>query len=95
MTSILSATLLGSGSSVILVSSLALTCKLHLIFYFKLKINLFELLQTIFFLLKSADLIGQNTRSGAFVFGCMSFVDKLSNGIAVAILQQLSPCTSR
>lgn len=63
-TTILAAILLGSGSTVILVSSLSLT----------------------------ADLIGKNTSSSAFVFGSMSFIDKLSNGIAVAVLQQLSPC---
>jgi hypothetical protein len=38
------------------------------------------------------DLIGKNTDSGAFVYGAMSFTDKLSNGIAVAILEQFSPC---
>lgn len=35
----------------------------------------------------TADLIGQDTDTGAFVYGAMSFVDKLSNGIAVVILQ--------
>ncbi|XP_034246920.1 major facilitator superfamily domain-containing protein 12-like [Thrips palmi] len=35
----------------------------------------------------TADLIGQDTNTGAFVYGAMSFVDKLSNGIAIAILQ--------
>jgi len=38
------------------------------------------------------DLIGKNTDSGAFVYGAMSFTDKLSNGIAVAVLEQFSPC---
>lgn len=64
-TAIVAAVFLGSGSSFILVSSLALT----------------------------SDLIGKNTGSSAFVFGCMSFIDKLSNGVAVAILQQFSPCS--
>ncbi|XP_072051519.1 major facilitator superfamily domain-containing protein 12-like [Amphiura filiformis] len=40
----------------------------------------------------TADLIGQNTESGAFVFGAMSFTDKLSNGIAVVIIQHIHPC---
>ncbi len=62
--SIIASVLLGSGSTVILVSSLSLT----------------------------SDLVGQNTGSSAFVFGSMSFLDKLSNGIAVALLQQFSPC---
>lgn len=35
----------------------------------------------------TADLIGTRTNSGAFVYGMMSFVDKLSNGVAVAIIQ--------
>ncbi|KAE8749688.1 hypothetical protein FOCC_FOCC003675 [Frankliniella occidentalis] len=35
----------------------------------------------------TADLIGQDTDTGAFVYGAMSFVDKLSNGMAVFILQ--------
>lgn len=63
-TTICAAILLGSGSSIILVSSLSLT----------------------------ADLIGKNTGSSAFVFGSMSFIDKLSNGLAIAVLQQFSPC---
>ncbi|KAI0214324.1 Major facilitator superfamily domain-containing protein 12 [Lamellibrachia satsuma] len=30
--------------------------------------------------------------SGAFVYGALSFTDKLSNGIAVLVIQQLHPC---
>lgn len=63
-TSIITAILLGSGSTVILVTSLSLT----------------------------TDLIGTNTGTGAFVFGAMSFLDKISNGVVVALLQQFSPC---
>ncbi|XP_065560342.1 major facilitator superfamily domain-containing protein 12-like isoform X2 [Artemia franciscana] len=37
----------------------------------------------------TADLIAVNTESGAFVYGCMSFCDKLSCGIAVAVIQSL------
>ncbi|KAK4306624.1 hypothetical protein Pmani_021574 [Petrolisthes manimaculis] len=59
------ACLLGSGGSVMLVTSLSLT----------------------------ADLIGPNVESGAFVYGAMSFTDKLSNGIAVMLIQSLNPCT--
>ncbi|XP_046543115.1 major facilitator superfamily domain-containing protein 12-like isoform X1 [Haliotis rubra] len=40
----------------------------------------------------TADLIGNNTESGAFVYGAMSFTDKLSNGIAIEIIQLLHPC---
>ncbi|CAF0970252.1 unnamed protein product [Brachionus calyciflorus] len=64
VTSIVTSILLGSGSTIILCTSLTLT----------------------------TDLIGSNTGSGAFVFGAMSFTDKLSNGLAVAVLQQFSPC---
>ncbi|XP_014218010.1 major facilitator superfamily domain-containing protein 12 [Copidosoma floridanum] len=51
--------LIGSGGSMMLVTSLAVT----------------------------ADYIGISTENGAFVYGVMSFTDKLSNGIAVMIIQ--------
>lgn len=41
-----------------------------------------------------ADLIKQNTESGAFVYGAMSFTDKLSNGAAIALIQDFHPCTN-
>ena len=41
----------------------------------------------------TADLIGSNVESGAFVYGAMSFCDKLSNGAAVMLIQNLNPCT--
>ncbi|KAL3290055.1 hypothetical protein HHI36_023425 [Cryptolaemus montrouzieri] len=37
----------------------------------------------------TADLIGDKTASGAFVYGIMSFTDKLANGVAVIIIQDL------
>lgn len=37
----------------------------------------------------TADLIGRNTENGAFVYGVMSFMDKLSNGFAVMLIQYL------
>ncbi|XP_015108557.1 major facilitator superfamily domain-containing protein 12 [Diachasma alloeum] len=40
----------------------------------------------------TADLIGPNTESGAFVYGAMSFTDKLCNGIAVMIIQYTKRC---
>ncbi|KAK2161373.1 hypothetical protein NP493_1587g00039 [Ridgeia piscesae] len=40
----------------------------------------------------TADLIGDNVSSGAFVYGALSFTDKLSNGIAVLVIQHLHPC---
>ncbi|XP_013788718.2 major facilitator superfamily domain-containing protein 12-like [Limulus polyphemus] len=40
----------------------------------------------------TSDLIGNNTSSGAFVFGAMSFLDKISNGLAIVIIQDIHPC---
>ncbi|KAK1878777.1 Major facilitator superfamily domain containing protein 12 [Dissostichus eleginoides] len=40
----------------------------------------------------TAELIGGQTQSGAFVYGAMSFTDKVANGIAVMIIQTLHPC---
>lgn len=37
----------------------------------------------------TADLIGDKTGNGAFVYGLMSFTDKLSNGVAVVVIQEL------
>ncbi|KAM6918299.1 major facilitator superfamily domain-containing protein 12-like [Xenentodon cancila] len=42
----------------------------------------------------TAELIGDQTQSGAFVYGAMSFTDKLANGVAVMIIQALHPCHS-
>lgn len=40
----------------------------------------------------TADLIGDKTGSGAFVYGIMSFTDKLANGIAVVAIQDMLVC---
>ncbi|CAL8347056.1 unnamed protein product [Merluccius merluccius] len=40
----------------------------------------------------TADLIGDQTQSGAFVYGAMSFTDKVTNGAAVMVIQALHPC---
>ncbi|CAH1102180.1 unnamed protein product [Psylliodes chrysocephalus] len=37
----------------------------------------------------TTDFIGENTNNGAFVYGVMSFTDKLANGVAVVIIQYL------
>lgn len=58
------ASLIGVGSSTMLITSLSLT----------------------------ADLIGNNVESGAFVFGAMSFTDKLANGLVIMLIQYLNPC---
>ncbi|KAM9685626.1 major facilitator superfamily domain-containing protein 12 [Trichechus inunguis] len=39
----------------------------------------------------TADLIGPHTHSGAFVYGAMSFSDKVANGLAVMAIQSLHP----
>uniref|UniRef100_A0A8D0HKE1 Major facilitator superfamily domain containing 12 n=1 Tax=Sphenodon punctatus TaxID=8508 RepID=A0A8D0HKE1_SPHPU len=43
----------------------------------------------------TADLIGSNTHSGAFVYGAMSFTDKVANGLAVMVIQNLHPCPTQ
>ncbi|CAB1324296.1 unnamed protein product, partial [Coregonus sp. 'balchen'] len=43
----------------------------------------------------TAKLIGEQTQSGAFVYGAMSFTDKVANGIGVIIIQSLHPCISQ
>lgn len=40
----------------------------------------------------TADLIADQTHSGAFVYGAMSFTDKFANGVAVMVIQALHPC---
>ncbi|XP_041912977.1 major facilitator superfamily domain-containing protein 12a isoform X1 [Alosa sapidissima] len=40
----------------------------------------------------TADLIGDQTQSGAFVYGAMSFTDKVANGLVVMLIQSLHPC---
>ncbi|CAB3400971.1 unnamed protein product [Caenorhabditis bovis] len=39
----------------------------------------------------TADLINKNTESGAFVYGAMSFMDKLANGIAYQLIEIWNP----
>ncbi|XP_007440721.1 major facilitator superfamily domain-containing protein 12 [Python bivittatus] len=43
----------------------------------------------------TADLIGTHTHSGAFVYGAMSFTDKVANGLSVMIIQNLHPCPTK
>jgi len=40
----------------------------------------------------TAELIGENCGSAAFVYGAMSFTDKVSNGLAVMVIQRYIPC---
>uniref|UniRef100_T2MBB1 Uncharacterized MFS-type transporter C19orf28 n=1 Tax=Hydra vulgaris TaxID=6087 RepID=T2MBB1_HYDVU len=41
-----------------------------------------------------SEMIDKNTDTAAFVYGSMSFLDKISNGGAVMIIQYLQPCKS-
>ncbi|KAM8940096.1 major facilitator superfamily domain-containing protein 12 [Pelodytes ibericus] len=43
----------------------------------------------------TADLIGPHSQSGAFVYGAMSFTDKVANGCAVVIIQSMHPCRAQ
>lgn len=58
------ATILGLGSTVILVMCLSML----------------------------SEMVGENTETGAFVYGAMSLTDKISNGVAIAVIQNLNPC---
>ncbi|KAM7401369.1 hypothetical protein PAMA_005521 [Pampus argenteus] len=40
----------------------------------------------------TAELIADQTQSGAFVYGAMSFTDKVANGLAVMAIQAMHPC---
>ncbi|XP_061681322.1 major facilitator superfamily domain-containing protein 12-like [Syngnathoides biaculeatus] len=42
----------------------------------------------------TAKLIGEQTQSGAFVYGSMSFTDKVANGVGVVIIQSIRPCST-
>ena len=42
-------------------------------------------------LAKTAELIGKDKESGAFVYSCMSFLDKLSTGLVIFAIQALKP----
>ncbi|XP_065911005.1 major facilitator superfamily domain-containing protein 12-like [Dysidea avara] len=43
----------------------------------------------------TADLIDRHVSSGAFVYGAMSFTDKLANGVAIQIIQLCHPCNQK
>ncbi|XP_077462566.1 major facilitator superfamily domain-containing protein 12 [Stigmatopora argus] len=42
----------------------------------------------------TAKLIGEQTKSGAFVYGSMSLTDKVANGVGVVIIQSIRPCST-
>nr|XP_057928331.1 major facilitator superfamily domain-containing protein 12 isoform X1 [Doryrhamphus excisus] len=42
----------------------------------------------------TAKLIGEHTQSGAFVYGSMSFTDKVANGVGVIVIQSIRPCST-
>ncbi|XP_067452606.1 major facilitator superfamily domain containing 12b [Thunnus thynnus] len=42
----------------------------------------------------TATLIGEQTQSGAFVYGSMSLTDKVANGVGVILIQSIRPCST-
>lgn len=42
----------------------------------------------------TAELIGDHTKSSAFVYGIMSFSEKIFNGIAVVLLEEINTCNN-
>ncbi|XP_049443452.1 major facilitator superfamily domain-containing protein 12 [Epinephelus fuscoguttatus] len=42
----------------------------------------------------TATLIGEQTQSGAFVYGSMSLTDKVANGVGVLLIQSIRPCST-
>ncbi|XP_029286402.1 major facilitator superfamily domain-containing protein 12 [Cottoperca gobio] len=42
----------------------------------------------------TATLIGEQTQSGAFVYGSMSLTDKVANGVGVILIQSTQPCST-
>ena len=89
-----SSILLGAGCSTILVTSLSITADL---------IGIHSVSEESWWVLRltSPDYAYESVanflvcfvqNSGAFVYGSMSFTDKLSNGIAVALIQYFHPC---
>ncbi|XP_049910383.1 major facilitator superfamily domain-containing protein 12 [Epinephelus moara] len=42
----------------------------------------------------TATLIGEQTQSGAFVYGSMSLTDKVANGVGVVLIQSIRPCST-
>ncbi|XP_019730786.1 major facilitator superfamily domain-containing protein 12 [Hippocampus comes] len=42
----------------------------------------------------TAKLIGEQTQSAAFVYGAMSFTDKVANGVGIIIIQSIRPCST-
>ncbi|CAM2711621.1 unnamed protein product [Rotaria socialis] len=42
----------------------------------------------------TSDFIGENTESSAFVYGAMSCLDKLANGLTIIFIQEYNPCST-
>ncbi|CAM4748854.1 unnamed protein product [Rotaria magnacalcarata] len=42
----------------------------------------------------TSDFIGENTESSAFVYGAMSCLDKLANGLTILFIQEYNPCST-
>lgn len=84
------AVLLGVGSATILVISLAMTAELIADQTVPTKDQTVKS-QRCFTLMFNLMFVSLQ-QSGAFVYGAMSFTDKLANGLAVMLIQALHPC---
>ncbi|CAJ0608929.1 unnamed protein product [Cylicocyclus nassatus] len=67
---------------------------LYQMYYVATLIGVTQAILSITSLSITADLINKNTESGAFVYGAMSFVDKLANGLSYQIIELWNPCDS-
>ncbi|CAF3716973.1 unnamed protein product [Rotaria sp. Silwood1] len=82
---------LGRNLTNIIGYGLILTCVI--LFWFIIDIK--SILQIQIALISASILFGistSTTKCGAFVYGVMTFVDKIANGIIIALVQQFNPC---
>jgi Na+/melibiose symporter-like transporter len=78
--------------SMLVIISLALSYMLtletaHWIFFFSVILGMGNSIIMVTSVCLEGDLVGNNIESGAFVYGAMSFTDKVSNGIAILLIQ--------
>ncbi|CAD5220079.1 unnamed protein product [Bursaphelenchus xylophilus] len=68
-----------------------LTTDIYSIYIVSILLGIAQALLLISSLGVTAQLINRNTESGAFVYGAMSFMDKLSNGVVIQVIQLFAP----
>ena len=86
------AVLLGAGSATILVISLAMTAELIADQTVSERVSQGVSKKQGGRSPFTSSIIFSLQQSGAFVYGAMSFTDKLANGVAVMVIQALHPC---